>query len=116
MAVDGLFLGGVVEGFYGQPWSTAERFELFDWLERWWLNGYLYATKDDLKHRAIWRELYTAEEMQALRELIRRSHRGNIRFIYALAPGLDIQYSSAAESEAIKHRFNQLLGVGCEHF
>jgi hypothetical protein len=25
-------LVGVIEGFYGQHWSLAERFELFDWM------------------------------------------------------------------------------------
>jgi len=54
------FLAGVIEGFYGQPWSQAERFELFDWMADWGLNTYLYAPKDDLKHRAIWREAYSA--------------------------------------------------------
>ena len=45
------FLAGVIEGFYGEPWSLAERFELFDWMAAWGLNTYLYAPKDDLKHR-----------------------------------------------------------------
>jgi len=30
------------------------------------LNTYLYAPKDDLKHRAIWRELYSASEAETL--------------------------------------------------
>ncbi len=47
------FLAGVIEGFYGQPWTQAERFELFDWMASWGLNTYLYAPKDDLKHRAL---------------------------------------------------------------
>ena len=27
------------------------------------LNFYLYAPKDDIKHRALWREMYTPEEL-----------------------------------------------------
>jgi beta-N-acetylglucosaminidase len=50
------FLSGAIEGFYGQPWTHAERVALFDWLAAWGLNTYLYAPKDDLKHRALWRE------------------------------------------------------------
>src|SRR5262245_29173716 len=50
-------LTGVVEGFYGKPWTHGERTELFEWMAEWGLNTYLYAPKDDLKHRAIWREL-----------------------------------------------------------
>ena len=91
------FLAGVIEGFYGQPWSLAERFELFDWMAGWGLNTYLYAPKDDLKHRAIWRELYSAAEAAALGEVIRACQQRSIRFIYALSPGLDIRYSNEAE-------------------
>ena len=65
------FLAGVIEGFYGQPWSLAERIELFDWMAGWGLNTYLYAPKDDLKQRAIWRELYSAQEAATLGEVIR---------------------------------------------
>ncbi len=28
----------------------------------WSLNTYLYGPKDDLKHRLLWREVYSAEE------------------------------------------------------
>ena len=35
------------------------------------LNTYLYAPKDDLKHRTLWRERYSPEEADALAETIR---------------------------------------------
>jgi hypothetical protein len=34
------FLAAVIEGFYGPPWSQAERFELFDLMDKWGLNTY----------------------------------------------------------------------------
>ena len=37
----------------------------------WGLNTYLYAPKDDLKQRAIWRELYSAAEAGPPEEAIR---------------------------------------------
>ena len=110
------FLAGVIEGFYGQPWSQAERFELFDWMADWGLNTYLYAPKDDLKHRALWRELYLPSEAESLAEVIRRCKQRNIRFIYALSPGLDIRYSNEAELDHLKKRFEQMLALGCRHF
>lgn len=30
--------------------------------QKWGLNTYLYAPKDDYKHRMYWRDLYSAEE------------------------------------------------------
>ena len=116
MALDVNFLAGVIEGFYGPPWSRAERFELFDWMAGWKLNTYLYALKDDLKNRAIWRELYSASEAEALGELIQACRQREIRFVYALSPGLDIRYSNAAELGHLQRRFEQMLGLGCQHF
>ncbi|MBA3846880.1 MAG: beta-N-acetylglucosaminidase domain-containing protein, partial [Planctomycetes bacterium] len=63
------FASGVIEGFYGQPWSAAERVQLFDWMAAWGLNTYLYAPKDDLHHRASWREPYPPPEADAIRQL-----------------------------------------------
>jgi protein O-GlcNAcase/histone acetyltransferase len=110
------FLAGVIEGFYGQPWSQGERFELLGWMADWGLNTYLYAPKDDLKHRAIWRELYSASEAESLGELIRACKPRNIRFIYALSPGLDIQYRNDSELDSLRKRFEQMLALGCENF
>lgn len=110
------FLAGVIEGFYGQPWTQAERFELFDWMADWGLNTYLYAPKDDLKHRALWRELYSDSESEALRQLIHACQQRNVRFIYALSPGLDIRYSNEAELNYLRKRFEQMLALGCHDF
>ncbi len=110
------FLAGVIEGFYGQPWNQLERFELFDLMAAGGLNTYLYAPKDDLKHRAIWREAYSTEELASLESLIQRCKTRGIQFIYALSPGLDIRYSDVSEMERLRKKFEQLLAAGCEHF
>jgi protein O-GlcNAcase/histone acetyltransferase len=110
------FLSGVIEGFYGPPWTQAERLELFDWMTQWGLNTYLYAPKDDLKQRAIWRKLYTQAELDALREVIAECHQRGLRFVYAVSPGLDIRYSSETDLERLKHRFAQVMALGCQDF
>ena len=110
------FLAGVIEGFYGEPWSLAERLELFEWMSGWGLNTYLYAPKDDLKHRSLWREPYSAAEAAALGEVIQATNQRSLRFIYALSPGLDIRYSNEAELLCLKQRFEQMLALGCRHF
>lgn len=110
------FLAGVIEGFYGPPWSQAERFELFEQMGAWGLNTYLYAPKDDLKHRAIWRECYSPVEAEALRELITRCQQRGLHFVYGLGPGLDIRYSSETDRNLLRRRFEQLLSLGCRNF
>jgi protein O-GlcNAcase/histone acetyltransferase len=69
-----------------------------------------------LKHRAIWREQYSASEAETLGEIIRACRQRDLRFIYALSPGLDICFSNPNELEQLKQRFEQMLALGCQHF
>ena len=110
------FLSGVIEGFYGKPWTASERVELFDWMARWGLNTYFYAPKDDLHHRALWRERYAPADARELADMIEACRRRQIRFVYALSPGLDIRYSDQTEIDRICERFEQLQAAGGEHF
>jgi protein O-GlcNAcase/histone acetyltransferase len=115
MLPDG-FLGGVVEGFYGQPWTGAQRLHLFGQLAELGLNSYFYAPKDDLKHRAIWREPYDEAELSHLRELVAACRRQGLEFIYGLSPGLDMRFADDAERERIKARFEQVRTIGVRRF
>ncbi len=110
------FLAGVIEGFYGPPWSRTERLQLFDWMADWGLNTYLYAPKDDLNHRTLWRQPYCTSEAGALAELTHACEQSGILFIYALSPGLDIRYRAATELERLRIRFEQMLELGCRNF
>ena len=59
-------LRGVIEGFYGVAWTHQFRLDLMEFMGRSRLNTYIYAPKDDAKHRAKWRVLYTQEELAKL--------------------------------------------------
>jgi hypothetical protein len=111
-----VFRSGVVEGFYGRPWSGEQRVRLFGWMARWGLNSYLYAPKDDPKHRACWRELYAGEELRELARLISDSQRHGVTFSYGIGPGLDLRFGSAADVTALERRIGQLQTVGCRSF
>jgi len=110
------FLAGVIEGFYGPPWSQSERAELFRWMSAWGLNTYLYGPKDDLHHRAIWREPYPDAEAMVLAGIIRACAERGLDFIYALGPGLDLRFSREDDLDRLKARFAQLLALGCRNF
>lgn len=109
------FWSGLIEGFYGPPWSAAERLALFDTLAAGGLNTYVYAPKDDVKHRALWREPYTAAEAVELRTLVDAAHTRGLRFVYALGPGLDLRYADAADLAILQRRFDQVLDAGADH-
>jgi protein O-GlcNAcase/histone acetyltransferase len=113
---DGDFLSGAIEGFYGEPWSDDERLELFGWLRAWDLNTYVYAPKDDLHHRTIWREPYPADDAARIGSLVASCRAANVRFVYALAPGLDVRYGDRSELHALHARVDQLQRIGCRDF
>ncbi|KAB0795141.1 hypothetical protein PPYR_11980 [Photinus pyralis] len=113
---NGNFICGVIEGFYGRPWTTEQRKDLFQKLKKWGLDSYVYAPKDDYKHRAYWRELYTVEEAEHLTGLISAAKEHNVTFYYALSPGLDVTYSSTKEITALKRKLEQVAQFGCTAF
>src|SRR5258705_6878547 len=95
------FICGVAEGFYGRPWSAPQRRQLFTWMRLWGMTDYLYAPKDDLKHRTLWRAPYTEIEVSELQDLFRACRSKRLKFIYAIAPGLDITYSNRKDAAAL---------------
>lgn len=110
------FICGVVEGFYGRPWTSEQRKELFVKLKKWGMNSYVYAPKDDCKHRAYWRSMYSVEEAELLTSLIAAAKEQDIKFYYALSPGLDMTYSSSKETTILKRKLEQVAQFGCEAF
>ncbi|XP_034041644.1 protein O-GlcNAcase [Thalassophryne amazonica] len=110
------FISGVVEGFYGRPWTMEQRKELFRRQQKWGLNTYLYAPKDDYKHRMFWRELYSVEEAEQLMTLIGAAKEHGVEFIYAISPGLDITFSNQKEVSALKRKLDQVSHFGCKSF
>ena len=110
------FLSGVIEGFYGAPWTRAERLELLGWMRAAGLNTYVYGPKDDLHHRAIWRTPYSPDDAAELRALVEACRDHGVGFWYAMGPGLDIRFSSAEDRAALRQRIGQMLSLGCRSF
>ncbi|XP_078133202.1 protein O-GlcNAcase isoform X2 [Sander vitreus] len=110
------FISGVVEGFYGRPWTMGQRTELFKREQKWGLNTYLYAPKDDYKHRMYWRDLYSPEEAEQLIALISAAKQHDVEFIYAISPGLDITFSNPKEVAALQRKLDQVRQFGCRSF
>ncbi|XP_026517531.1 protein O-GlcNAcase-like [Terrapene carolina triunguis] len=102
--------------FYGRPWIMEQRKELFRRLQKWGLNTYLYAPKDDYKHRMFWREMYSVEEAEQLMTLISAAQEYEIEFIYAISPGLDITFSNTKEVSTLKRKLDQVSQFGCRSF
>ena len=72
---------GVVEGFYGPPWSHQDRIDILRFMGRVGLTHYYYAPKDDPYHRDRWREPYPATERTQLRELANVARESGVTFV-----------------------------------
>ncbi len=80
------------------------------------LNSYVYAPKDDAKHRALWRQPYSEREIQGLSQLISKCDETGVTFFYGISPGLDIVYSQPKEMDLLKAKLDQLKNAGCKGF
>lgn len=109
-------LRGVVEGFYGAPWSQQDRLSQLDFYGRTKQNVYVYSPKDDPYLRAKWRDQYPVEQLARLKELVDRAAANHVRFTYALSPGLSVCYSSAADAKALVAKFESLYAIGVRSF
>uniref|UniRef100_A0AAV2KL41 protein O-GlcNAcase n=1 Tax=Knipowitschia caucasica TaxID=637954 RepID=A0AAV2KL41_KNICA len=93
-----------------------QRRALFHWMQQWGLNTYLYGPKDDLKHRLLWREVYSSDEEAQLRALILEAELRGLTFVYALSPGQDIVFSSSSDLSLLKRKLQQVCELGCGAF
>ena len=74
------------------------------------------APKDDAKHRSLWRDLYSEEECEDIRELIESCQENQVTFFYGISPGLDIKYSDKEEIELLNNKVKQIQRLGCQGF
>ncbi len=107
---------GIVEGFYGEPWSHEARRDVISFVAARGMNAYLYAPKDDPKHRKRWREPYDEVEHTRFVDLAAHCDGCGVRFGFAISPGLDIDYGSAADKNALLAKLRPLLDAGITWF
>ncbi|WP_202819000.1 beta-N-acetylglucosaminidase domain-containing protein [Actinosynnema sp. ALI-1.44] len=107
---------GVVEGFYGPPWTHEARLDSFGYFGRHKMNLYFYTPKDDPYLRAEWRQPYPADHLARLDELVKRAKDNHVEFGYVLSPGLSICYSGPSETDALIAKFTSLYRLGVRMF
>jgi hyaluronoglucosaminidase len=105
-------IAGVIEGFYGPPWTHAERLDLIAFCGRHGLNTWVHAPKDDPYHRERWREPYPEAELAQLAELAAAGGRHGVEVVYAIAPGLSICCSRDDELATLVAKCEQVRSAG----
>lgn len=105
---------GVIEGYYGNPWSQTDRIRQFRFYGDNKFNTYIYGPKDDPYHKDRWRENYPAAEAARLKELVVEAKKNKVRFVWAIHPGVSIRWNDADGDGVIddfKNCLNKLLTV-----
>lgn len=112
----GTALRGVIEGFYGTPWSHEARLDQLDYYGEHKMNIYVYSPKDDDYLRAKWRDPYPADRLAQIKDLADRAALRHVEFTYALSPGLSVCYSSDADVQALIDKFQTMWDIGVRTF
>ncbi|MFL6118844.1 beta-N-acetylglucosaminidase domain-containing protein [Actinophytocola sp.] len=107
---------GTVEGYYGTPWTQADRLRVLDFQGRMKLGTYVYAPKDDPYHRDRWREPYPAARLAEFRELAARAADRHVDLVFSLSPGADICYSDDGDFRLLIAKTQALYDTGVRSF
>lgn len=85
---------GVVEGFYGTPWSHEARLRQLRFYGENKMNTYIYGPKNDPYHSCPgWRKPYPEKESAQIRELVKVAAENEVNFVWAIHPGQDIKWN-----------------------
>ncbi|HEU4964582.1 MAG TPA: beta-N-acetylglucosaminidase domain-containing protein, partial [Bacilli bacterium] len=123
---------GVIEGFYGTPWSQETRIEMMGFLSTHHFNTYVYAPKDDPYQRARWGDLYPAAQAKQMQALIQAAANNGVDFVYSISPGIpqplpdetltqeqvaqSISFTSEQDYDRLSAKLAQLQGLGVHTF
>lgn len=113
---------GFIEGFYG-GWNYDERESLMNFAKDYKVNSYVYASKTDPYHTSKWDELYPAEELAKIEELVKLGEKTKVRYgwsvhISGFFSGLNVSDKEEYEIRYQKliSKFQQLYDIGVRKF
>lgn len=106
---------GLVEGYYGNPYSEADRMGLLKMFGELKMNVYIYGPKDDVYHKSKWRENYPEPQAQKIKEYVNAAKANKVEFVWAIHPGEDIQWNDA-DRKNIVNKLKAMCGLGVRTF
>lgn len=119
---------GVIEGYYGVPYSAEVTKDLFRFMARYKMNTYMYGAKSDPYHSQYWGDPYptsiTEEQRKIgyltqdmLREITDVAHATKVNFIWAIHPGTAFTNSDNTEVVSnIVRKFEYMYQLGVRQF
>lgn len=110
--MSGIETRGIVEGFYGRPWTTDQRLDMVDFIAEIGMNTYVYSPKDDPFTRRRWREPYDRAAADELQILTDRARAAEISLSYGLSPGLSMRYAELDDTAAVHAKLDSVRELG----
>ncbi|MEU5215924.1 beta-N-acetylglucosaminidase domain-containing protein [Streptomyces sp. NPDC020807] len=107
---------GLVEGFYGSPWTGEQRLAQIDFLGRTKQNRYLYAPGDDPYRQAQWRDPYPAAQRAEFRALAERAAANHVTLGWAVAPAQSMCLASGKDVTALTRKLDAMWELGVRAF
>lgn len=105
---------GIVEGYYGRPWSWHERAEAAEFLLLHGYTFFIYAPKFDAFLRERWGEEHPRDAADALAKFSSRCRKQGIRFGVGLSPLNIFRNFGAAEKDKLKRKIEMLDSIGLD--
>src|SRR5699024_4954 len=107
---------GVVEGFYGTPWSTEARINEIKLYGSVKANTYIYGAKDDPYHSSPnWRKPYPKDQAENIKNLVQVAHANFVDFVWAIHPGQEIKWNKE-DRDHVLNKFEKMYDLGVRSF
>jgi hypothetical protein len=105
---------GIIEGFFGRPYSWSERAGMVEALGPAGYGFYIYAPKADGYLRKRWREPYPDAELDALAGFAGQCRATGVRFGVGLSPYELFKAFDAEAKAALGTKLDQLTALGLD--
>lgn len=117
---------GLVEGYYGYPYSVEVKKDLMRFMMRMKMNTYLYGAKSDPYHSEYWKDAYPTtitDQQEAngwmsqdmIRDVCETSAATKVNFIWAIHPGNNFLGSSTVVTDIV-NKFTKMYNLGVRQF
>ena len=107
---------GVIEGFYGTPWTHEQRKKALVHFAKWNMNTFILAPKDDPWQRFDWKTPFSPAFIERTSDLVKHANDLLVELSVCVSPGLTVCYSDAEDVQALLFRYQQLIGIGIRRF
>jgi len=107
---------GVIEGYYGKPWTSSERMDILKEIAAYGFNTYMYSPKHDPYHRLEWKTPYPEDLKLEIEDLFRHVDKLGMDFYFLISPGIGLVYSSENDLDLLVGKIRKFHEAGIRNF